>query len=281
MPRHGTPRLIVFDSGLGGLTVLRALREAVPEARITYIADDAYFPYGALADDTLIARVLEAVGGAIAELVPDAVVIACNTASTVVMTHLRAAHTLPFIGTVPAVKPAAMLSQSCMISVLGTPATVTRDYTRALIAAHGEGCEYTLVGAARLAAIAETVMSGGEAADAEIAAEIAPCFTENQGRRTDVVVLGCTHYPLVEHLFRAALPPETRIVSQPLRSAEALTAYLFRHPEMKSFSATAPEIRGYTTGDPARVTALASTFYQGHLAFESLPRHLIGMRQYA
>jgi glutamate racemase len=197
MSRHGTPRLIVFDSGLGGLTVLRALREAVPEARVTYIADDAFFPYGALADETLIARVLDVIGGAIAGLAPDAVVIACNTASTVVMTHLRAAHALPFIGTVPAVKPAALLSRSCMISVLGTPATVKRDYTRGLIAAHGEGCAYTLVGAARLAAIAETVMSGGEAADAEIAAEIAPCFTEQDGRRTDVVVLGCTHYPLL------------------------------------------------------------------------------------
>src|SRR5687767_10750791 len=136
MPRHGTARLIVFDSGLGGLTVLRALREAVPEARVTYIADDAFFPYGALADEALIARVLDVIGGAIAELAPDAVVIACNTASTVVMTHLRAAHALPFIGTVPAVKPAALLSRSCMISVLGTPATVKRDYTRALIAAH-------------------------------------------------------------------------------------------------------------------------------------------------
>jgi glutamate racemase len=197
MPRHGTPRIIVFDSGLGGLTVLRALREAVPEARVSYIADDAFFPYSALADDALIARVLDVIGGAIAELAPDAVVIACNTASTVVMAHLRAAYTLPFIGTVPAVKPAALLSRSCMISVLGTPATVKRDYTRGLIATHGEGCDYTLVGAARLAAIAEMVMSGGEATDEEIAAEIAPCFTAKDDRRTDVVVLGCTHYPLL------------------------------------------------------------------------------------
>jgi glutamate racemase len=197
MPRHGTPRLIVFDSGLGGLTVLRSLREAVPEARVTYIADDAYFPYGALTDETLIARVDEVVGGAIAELTPDAVVIACNTASTIALTALRAAHPLPFIGTVPAVKPAAMLSQSCMISVLGTPATVRRDYTRTLILAHGEGCDYTLVGATGLATLAETVMSGGEVQDEAIAQEMMPCFVEKDGRRTDVIVLGCTHYPLL------------------------------------------------------------------------------------
>lgn len=197
MPRHGTPRSIVFDSGLGGLTVLRALREAVPEAEVTYIADDAYFPYGALADDVLIARLHEVIGGAIAELAPDAVVIACNTASTIGLAALRTAHPLPFIGTVPAVKPAAMLSQSCMISVLGTPATVRRDYTRTLIATHGEGCDYTLVGATGLAALAETMMGGGEVPDAAIAEEIAPCFVEKDGRRTDVIVLGCTHYPLL------------------------------------------------------------------------------------
>ena len=197
MPRHGTARLIVFDSGLGGLTVLRALREAVPEARVTYIADDAYFPYNALADDVLIARVEAVIGGAVAELAPDAVVIACNTASTIALPHLRAAHTLPFIGTVPAIKPAAMLSRSGLICVLGTPATVARDYTRALIAEHGEGCDYTLVGASGLAALAEAVMRGDAAPDEAIAAEIAPCFVEQDGRRTDVIVLGCTHYPLL------------------------------------------------------------------------------------
>ncbi len=197
MPRSGIPRLIVFDSGLGGLTVLRALREAVPEARVTYIADDAFFPYGALAEEALIARVDAVIGGAVAELAPDAVVIACNTASTVALPHLREAHALPFIGTVPAIKPAAMLSQSCLISVLGTPATVRRDYTRALIAAHGEGCDYTLVGASALAALTEAAMAGADVPDAAIVAEIAPCFVEKDGRRTDVIVLGCTHYPLL------------------------------------------------------------------------------------
>ncbi len=206
MPRHGTPRLIVFDSGLGGLTVQRALREAVPEARVTYIADDAYFPYGALDDATLIARVHEVVGGAIAELSPDAVVIACNTASTIALPHLRQAYALPFIGTVPAVKPAAMLSESCMVSVLGTPATVRRDYTRALIAQHGEGCDYTLVGAAGLAALTEAAMSGEAVDDPAIAAEMAPCFVEKNGRRTDVVVLGCTHYPLLISRLEALAP---------------------------------------------------------------------------
>ncbi|MEJ2116550.1 MAG: aspartate/glutamate racemase family protein, partial [Alphaproteobacteria bacterium] len=133
MPHSAPPRLLVFDSGLGGLSVLGALRQAVPEAAITYLADDACFPYGVLADEALIARVCEVVGEAIDKVGPDAVVIACNTASTAVLPSLRAAHSVPFIGTVPAVKPAAQLSHTGLVSVLGTPATVHRDYTHALI----------------------------------------------------------------------------------------------------------------------------------------------------
>lgn len=206
MPQTAFPRVLVFDSGLGGLTVLRRLREAVPEADFHYIADDARFPYGALSRDELIARVGEVVGAAIAEREPDAVVIACNTASTAVLPHLRAAHTLPFVGTVPAVKPAAQLSQSGLISVLATPATVRRDYTHALIAEHGAGADFTLVGSARLAGIAEAVMSGETVDDGEIAAEIAPCFVAVDSRRTDVVALACTHYPLLIDRLTALAP---------------------------------------------------------------------------
>jgi glutamate racemase len=187
----------VFDSGLGGLTVLRALREATPEALMAYVADDAFFPYGALSDGALIARVRAVIAAGLARHQPDAVVIACNTASTVALAELRAAFALPFIGAVPAVKPAAMLSRSRMLSVLGTPATVRRDYTRALIAEHGGGCDCTLIGAEKLAGFAETLMRGGAVPDAEIVREIAPCFVAEGTRRTDVVVLACTHYPLL------------------------------------------------------------------------------------
>lgn len=210
MPQNKVPRVLVFDSGLGGLSVMRALRQAVPEAAFTYLADDACFPYGALTDTALIDRVGEIVGRAIAAHAPDAVVIACNTASTAVLPALRAAHTVPFIGTVPAVKPAAVLSKSGLISVLATPATVRRDYTHALIAAHGAGASFTLVGSARLAGLTETIMAGGTVADADIAAEIAPCFVTHDAHRTDVVVLACTHYPLlIDRLERLAPWPVT------------------------------------------------------------------------
>src|SRR5690606_31075959 len=128
---------------------------------------------------------------------PDLVVIACNTASTLALPVLRKRFSIPFVGTVPAIKPAAAMSRSGRISVLATPGTVARDYTRELIAAHAGHCAVTLVGSARLAGHAERELRGDPVTDAEIAAELAPCFVADAGGRTDVVVLACTHYPLL------------------------------------------------------------------------------------
>jgi len=210
MPQSRPPRLLIFDTGLGGLTVLRALRYAVPEASVHYLADDAYFPYGALGDAELSDRIGRVLTGAAKSVAPDAIVIACNTASTIALPGLRAALSFPVIGTVPAIKPAALLSRSGLISVLGTAGTVKRDYTRGLIADYGLGQTFTLVGSASLAGLAEAHMAGEPVSDAEIEAEIVPCFVEAQDKRTDVVVLGCTHYPLLlERLEQIAPWPVT------------------------------------------------------------------------
>jgi glutamate racemase len=206
MPQTRPPRLLVFDSGLGGLTVLRALRHAVPEAAICYVADDARFPYSALGDEELATGLCEVLAEPVRDFAPDVIVNACNTASTVALPAMRAAFREPVVGTVPAVKPAAQLSASGMVSVLGTSATVRRDYTKALIADHGQGCRFTLIGSSRLAGIAETVMAGGSVEDAEIVAEIGPCFIKFGNLRTDVVALACTHYPLLVDRFERLAP---------------------------------------------------------------------------
>ncbi len=202
-----TPKILVFDSGLGGLTVYREIARLRPDADYIYLADDAAFPYGALSEHGLIARVQAVLDAAIAEHAPDIVVIACNTASTLVLPPLRAAYpALPFVGTVPAVKPAAERSRSQMISVLATPGTVARDYTRGLIETHAGHCRVTLVGSQPLASIAEAEMKG-EAVDGEkIAREIAPCFVEENRARTDTIVLACTHYPLLQDYFTRLAP---------------------------------------------------------------------------
>lgn len=199
-------RLLVFDSGIGGLSVVREIRRQLPRAAITYLADTAVFPYGDLEPDVLVDRVVGLMDVAIPAADPAAVVIACNTASTLVLGPLRARFGVPFVGTVPAVKPAAEQSRSRLVSVLATPGTVRRDYTRDLIATHGRDCRFTLVGSSRLATLAERAAAGLPVDDAAFLAEIAPCFVEEEGGgRTDMVVLACTHYPLVrERLERVA-----------------------------------------------------------------------------
>ena len=191
------PTILVFDSGLGGLTVFREVVKARSDANYVYVADDAFFPYGRHGEGPLVGRVVPLMEDLIAAHAPDLVVIACNTASTLVLPHLRARFTVPFVGTVPAIKPACSASRSRLVSVLGTEATVRREYTRALIRDFGQGCDVTLVGSAHFAALAEAALHAAPVDDDAIAREIAPCFVERDGRRTDTVVLACTHYPLL------------------------------------------------------------------------------------
>jgi glutamate racemase len=199
------PTILVFDSGLGGLTVFREVAAARPDAAYVYIADDAFFPYGRHGEEALAGRVVPLMEELIATHAPNLVVIACNTASTLVLPHLRAHLAVPFVGTVPAIKPACTASRSRLVSVLGTEATVQREYTRALIRDFGQGCDVTLVGSAHLAGLAEAALHDEAVADDAIAREITPGFIERDGQRTDTVVLACTHYPLLlDRLLRLA-----------------------------------------------------------------------------
>jgi glutamate racemase len=199
--------ILVFDSGLGGLTVYREIAAVRPNADFIYVADDAAFPYGSKDESALVARVVDLMGDLIATHRPDLIVIACNTASTIALPDLRKKFALPFVGTVPAIKPACANSRSRRISVLGTEATVQREYTRALIRDYAGDCRVTLVGSNKLAAYAEAELAGMRIADAALAAEIAPCFRDD-GARTDTIVLACTHYPLIiDRLRQLALWP--------------------------------------------------------------------------
>src|SRR5882757_6481290 len=203
------PTILVFDTGLGGLTVLREIVRARPDAHYVYVADDAYFPYGHHSEEWIIARVVPLIGELIASHAPDLVVIACNTASTLVMSHLRSAYQVPFVGTVPAIKPACASSKTKRVSVLGTKGTVKREYTRRLIADFAQGCEVTLVGSGELASLAEAALSGQTVRDEDITAELVPCFVgdgANDPARTDTVVLACTHYPLLLERLRKLAP---------------------------------------------------------------------------
>ncbi len=197
---------MVFDSGLGGLSVLRAIHAIRPNAEYVYLADNARFPYGDLKEGVVQRRVVEVVSAAIERYRPGVVVIACNTASTAALSALRERCEVPFVGTVPAIKVAAETTRSGIIGVLATPATVERDYTFDLIETFAGHCTVTLTGAARLAVLAEQILDGVAVDREQIAAEISGAFVEQDGLRTDTVVLGCTHYPLIADEIAEACP---------------------------------------------------------------------------
>ena len=199
--------VLVFDSGIGGLSVLREARVIMPAHRFVYVADDAGFPYGKWEEDALAERIALLFDGLIARFDPAIVIIACNTASTIVMPILRARFPgRLFVGTVPAIKPAAERTRSGLISVLATPGTVKRQYTRDLIAQYGSDVHVRLVGSANLAGLAETYMREGFVDEDAVKVEILPCFVEQEGRRTDIVVLACTHFPFLVNRMRKVAP---------------------------------------------------------------------------
>src|SRR5919108_2418997 len=199
--------ILMFDSGIGGLTVLREARVLMPDRRFIYVADDAAFPYGNWEEPALKAHIIDLFGTLLERFRPEISVIACNTASTLVIEALRErfpGH--PFVGTVPAIKPAAERTRSGLVSVLATPGTVKRQYTRDLITQWASKCHVRLVGSVNLASLAESYVREGFVDEEVVRAEIAPCFVEQDGRRTDIVVLACTHYPFLVNRMRKMAP---------------------------------------------------------------------------
>ncbi|ADZ69997.1 Glutamate racemase [Polymorphum gilvum SL003B-26A1] len=199
--------MLLFDSGIGGLTVLREARVLMPERSFVYVADDAAFPYGGWDEAPLRARLLALFAELFDRFDPVVSIVACNTAFTLAGADLRAAFPdRTFVGTVPAIKPAAERTRSGLVSVLATPGTVRRAYTRELIQSFASQCHVRLVGSQNLAPMAEAYIRGEPLSDEAVGAEIADCFLEKDGARTDIVVLACTHYPFLANVFRRLSP---------------------------------------------------------------------------
>src|SRR5262245_38207504 len=250
--------ILVFDSGLGGLTVFREVIATRPDARLIYLADDAGFPYGDLIEERLVARVTDVLGKAIVEHKPDMVVVACNTASTLALAQLRSRFTVPFVGTVPAIKPACARSKSRRVAVLGTQATVGREYTRFLIREFAAGCDVHLVGSPRLAVYAEAELAGEAVGDDALKAETADCFIDADGRRTDTIVLACTHYPLLLARFRALAPWDVDWLDPAPAIARRVAELLRERPLHLAPSAPVIEFTSKRTPSPTLRRTLAS-----------------------
>ncbi len=195
--------LLVFDSGIGGLGVVREIRRLQPRARMTYFADNGFFPYGEKAHEALVPRITGLIERAIDEFAPDAVVIACNTASTIALDALRAGFATPFIGCVPPIKPAAAASVTRHIGVLATAATVRRAYLADLVTRFAPDCTVHSLGTPTLAALAEQKFRG---VAVDVAPAIAPLFMQGGAGRIDAIALGCTHYTFLLPEFEALHP---------------------------------------------------------------------------
>lgn len=198
--------ILFFDSGVGGLSILAPARALLPTAPIVYAADSAGFPYGIRSEAEIAARVPALLGRLVERYRPRLAVIACNTASTIALPHVRAALDIPVVGTVPAIKPAALLSKSRVFGVLGTDATVRQPYVDRLAAEHGADCTVLRHGSAALVQLAEAKLRG-EPLDPQIARDaLGGLLDQPGGARMDMVVLACTHFPLVEAELAAAAP---------------------------------------------------------------------------
>lgn len=202
---QSTPHILVFDSGVGGLSIVAEIRRALPWVQISYASDNGFFPYGTKSEAELVARVEAVLWTLVEQSRPDIVVVACNTASTVALPAVRERFAIPIVGVVPAIKPAAQVSNSKVIALLATPGTVGRPYTKQLIADFAADCEVICVGSSRLVELAEDKLRGRVVDPIAIRQAIQPLLDSEYWSTLDTVVLACTHFPLIKDELSEAL----------------------------------------------------------------------------
>lgn len=197
------PTILLYDSGMGGLTIYDAICQVLPEAHYLYCFDNACFPYSEKSEDVLIERAVGIVQKISQIYQLDLVVVACNTASTVVLPALRATFEMPIVGTVPAIKPAAQISQTKTIGLLATKGTVNRPYVDELIEKYASDCVVEKIGTTDLVEIVEEKERTGKTDMLRLQKVVEPWLTHPS---LDTVILGCTHFPLVKSELQQLLP---------------------------------------------------------------------------
>ena len=204
--------ILVFDSGVGGLSILERIGALLPQASYVYAADNAWHPYGPRSEAEIAARVPALLGRLCERHKPRVVVIACNTAATIALSHVRAALDLPVVGTVPAIKPAALASKTRVIGVLGTAATVKQPYVDRLVAEFASDCAVLRLGSAELVKMAEAKLRGTPPDPDQMKAIVSGLYDQPRGQEMDQLVLACTHFPLLHNEIAAAGPAGVTLV---------------------------------------------------------------------
>lgn len=205
--KNRRPTILIIDSGVGGLSITNEIRQLRPHDQILYLADNEAFPYGTKDDKWVLERVSMLVHKITRTHQIDLIVVACNTASTIVLERLRNEFEQPFVGVVPAIKPAAALTQTKSMAVLATDATVKRQYTAQLIQSFASSIEVLLVPCPMLVVLAEQKLRGEKGFQNELcnhALTLLPSHSNN--KPIDTVVLACTHFPLLKNELKSVLP---------------------------------------------------------------------------
>lgn len=258
MPSGSTAaKVLVFDSGLGSLSIGGEMHRRLRKLQLRYLMDREWFPYGLRSESSLQDRIVQLVHRAVALDAPDLIVIACNSASTTVLPRLRAELSIPIVGVVPAIKPAAKLSRSRCIGVLATPGTVSRSYTHQLIADFAGDCKVILQGDAELASVIERGFLSGELDQIALARSMKG-FEQHPGFESmDTVVLACTHFPLVQNELAKHWPQPLQWVD----SGEAIARRVADLLQLETVSGaqsinTNPEHEALVTGEAGLPEAL-------------------------
>lgn len=198
--------IAILDSGVGGLSIFQAIRQALPNLSIVYGCDNKNFPYGPKTPALVTHCINELVSKIRINFDVKLIVIACNTASTIALESLRQNSSIPIVGVVPAIKPAVEKSRTKTIGLLATPGTILRSYTDKLIEEFAPKCEVIKVGSTRLVELAEEKSRGKIVSISQIQKELAPFFPLKEDSPIDTIVLGCTHFPLLFNELCEAVP---------------------------------------------------------------------------
>lgn len=233
-PSEARPTVLVFDSGVGGLSVYDEIRQLLPDLHYIYAFDNVAFPYGEKSETFIVERVVEIVTAVQARYPLALAVIACNTASTVSLPALREKFPFPVVGVVPAIKPAARLTANGVVGLLATRATVRRPYTHELIARFAAECHIEMLGSAELVEMAEAKLHGEPVSLDELRRILRPWL--RMPEPPDTVVLGCTHFPLLADELLAVLPEGTRLIDSGAAIARR-TVWLLEHEAPEATSA--------------------------------------------
>ena len=247
--------ILIFDTGVGGLTVLAALREVMPDAPVIFAADQAGLPYGTKTEAEVAARVAGLLGRMSERYRPRLACIACNTASTIALGMVRDVLEIPIVGTVPAIKPAAALSQTGTIGLLGTEATIRQRYVDQLETDFAQGKILLRQAAPGLVDVAEAKLRGRGVDQGAIDAAVAALRSQPGGDRIDTVVLACTHFPLLNSELQEAFGPGVNLIDGSRGIARRIANVLAGQP-----IATGIRSRAITTGPLDQFTPLAPVF---------------------